>query len=1037
MTEKEQELLRFVKQKHIWKMLLKTEFPEDLFKQTKKEYFLAVDKEIRREGVPRDTEVAKAALEHLLKIGYINNKDALNRVLHTKFFSDHIFNPEYYVQKLETMEDKPDLDLGLIEKQEYYESRVDEFAERVIKDKTQYIEEKIKEKEKTLETLESIPSILDKEQVFPEPDPVPESKPSQYDPWWKKLGLISDPFPSTVGIRNIEKSFYDEIIVPTEIYEVYVNYVNNVQTELFKNVVFYGEFGSGKTTLFQYLEPLLIKNNIYPAFIILYAELDYQNFLMRFKQKLCNELVDIYYNLSGSNLTSTIESMTLDRAINYLFKSISQNGKNNGFIIFIDDIYKPPEYENTALKFLNYLQTFRDELNRELKLINIGFFISAPPEWETTLREKQAYSGSISLEEHMPFPTVEQARTVFNQRLAYFSPNKEKHKDIVDTDSAYQVYRTLLSKKSFTFRAFITECLRRFRAGNFGRLTANPVSITRDTLKNISQTLAKNLRLSDSLNEILNSSMSMRRKSECIELLVQIFYEKGYSEDSEVFQKKIYYFDKLKNAGLITKNRNNNGKTVWDVSKELTDFNTFVYDKFAYYLDDYFLKLFEGRIEAVKVEPTTSESEEFTLIQALLDKFKDRIDTKSTSVRLFLDEAFAFHKEIAREIEDKSNPMSLTKLLKDCKFSIRSLSNSVATYVGMPANGTDFWNDYVHYPESLRVFSKNLDKQSQSYEPNTFYLHGAYLTAFREITRSFSEQIARDEVLPIPFMGIKAEEFKEFEAARFDNSRSDHISAARRTSTLVENKLREFIYSVFVLQYGDRNHRMQRIPIDFHSDIKKHVDMDKVRGFASSKNELTYLDRAQYYEILTGRSGGGYGGIGYDNWLHTFSKIFTGWDVFRMRSFLKSFYHFTLLGAHNKEEVLTTMNQSDINHYIMDSIKLFYKINQSYYLFLERVKKAEIPGSTEIGYYFQLDKDNYTFQPVRVLPTNRGKITELLKESRTTSIDLSRPSIIEQRYGIDYQEFMAILSDLLIEDTSRGQLETVKRNDPLLVLRSR
>ena len=179
MTEKEQELLRFVKQKHIWKMLLKTEFPEDLFKQTKKEYFLAVDKEIRREGVPRDTEVAKAALEHLIKIGYINNKDALNRVLHTKFFSDHIFNPEYYVQKLETMEDKPDLDLGLIEKQEYYESRVDEFAERVIKDKTQYIEEKIKEKEKTLETLESIPSILDKEQVFPEPDPVPESKPSQ------------------------------------------------------------------------------------------------------------------------------------------------------------------------------------------------------------------------------------------------------------------------------------------------------------------------------------------------------------------------------------------------------------------------------------------------------------------------------------------------------------------------------------------------------------------------------------------------------------------------------------------------------------------------------------------------------------------------------------------------------------------------------------------------------------------------------------------------------------------------------------------
>lgn len=1027
MAEREQELRRFVKQ--VWKMLLSQEFREDFYKDTKKRYFLNLNN--TRVGIPKDTEVARTALDHLFKIGYITSKDTLTKILQTEFFSKYIYNPQYYIQKLETLEDKPDLDLGLIEKKEYFESKVDEFAERAIKEKTGYIEEKIKEK---VSTYESLPSVLDQGQVFQEPEPIPESKPSQYDPWWKNLGLTSDPFPSTVGIRNIGESFYDEVIVFTSIYERYINYVNNVQSELFKNIVFYGEFGSGKTTLFQYLEPHLIKKNIHPAFIILYAELDYQNFLIRFKQKLRNELVDIYYNLTGSNLMSAVESMTLDAAINYMFKSISQNEKCNGFIIFIDDIYKPPEYENTALKFLNYLQTFRDELTQEINLINLGFFISAPPEWEPTLRDKQAYSGSIGLEEHMPFPTVEQARTVMNQRLAFFSPNKEKYKDIVDTDSAYQVYRTLLSKKSFTFRAFITECLRRFRGGNFGRLSSNPVSITRDTLKDISQMLSKNPKLSERLDEILNSStITVRSKRECVELLVQIFNEKGYGEDSDVFKGKVYYFDILKNAGLITKNRNNSGKTIWIVSKELVDFNTYVFNKLGLCLEDYFSKIFEGRIQTKKIEPTISENEEFTLLQALLEKFQKRTDAKSTSVRLFLDEAVAFHKEIENEVGNTLNPVSLTKLSKDCEGSMRALSNAIATYVGMSPNGTDFWNDYAHYPESLRVFSKNLDKQSQSYEPNIFYLHGAYLSAFREVLRLISEQVTKDEILPIPFLGLRPEEFREFEVARFENSRGEHTSAARRTSTLVENKLREFIYSVFLLQYGDRSHRMQRIPIGFHSDIKTHADVDRARGLASNNNELTYLNRNQYYEILTG-SGGRYGGIGYENWLHTFSGIFTGWDIFRMRSYMKTFYQFNLLGAHNKEEALTTINQSDINLYIMDSIKLFVKINQSYSMFLERVRRSEIPGSNEIGYYFQLDKDTYTSQPVRVLPANRKKITELLKESRNTTIDLSRPSIIEQRYGISYQEFFAILSDLLM-DASEVQLDIVKRNDPMVVLK--
>ena len=135
------------------------------------------------------------------------------------------------------------------------------------------------------------------------------------------------------------------------------------------------------------------------------------------------------------------------------------------------------------------------------------------------------------------------------------------------------------------------------------------------------------------------------------------------------------------------------------------------------------------------------------------------------------------------------------------------------------------------------------------------------------------------------------------------------------------DKLRNFIYSVFLLQFDDRKNRMKYIPYSHHKYIDENSTKDKQRGWTESKNELTYLNRHQYRGILFGpKQPGG------SNWNYIFSKIFVGWDFRKMNSYFVRFYEFNIIASHNKN-ILETVDRSDILQYITDSIKFIININ--------------------------------------------------------------------------------------------------------------
>lgn len=1030
MVDKDEELQKFVKDKSIRYMLLSTTFPSEVFKEAKRKHF-AVILENRLGGIPRDSDIAKAAMEYFFKTGKIQNKDDLDRILQLDFFSKNIFNYEYYAQKLGKVKGI-DLDPRLLKNEEYMNSKKEELEKQIIEERGHDIDEEIRKKR---EEYESIKSKLESDYQLDQPEPQKIETTMKYNPWWKTLGLREDPFPSTNGIANIPDGDLERIIIKTEIYEKYVSYINNVPKDLFKNTIFYGQYGSGKTTFFQYLRKPLLRAHIYPIMITLQAEPDYQNFLMNFKKKLLRELIRIFEKLKDEDITERLQALSLDEQIMQAFKLIINTGLSNGFVIFIDDIYKPPAYENIGFIFLNHLQTFKTELTQNLELQDIGFFVSAPPEWRPIISENQEYSGSISLQEEMPYPGVEQARSMFNERLSAFSTDPKKYRE-VNLPFAMQIYHTLKSKGAWTFRQFIHECVNRFRDGNFDILTSNPVSISSNTLKSIRQLIQQHYKLNDGINEILKSNLSTRHKTESFELLIQIFKENGFDENSELYEKKISYLSALMNAGLIIKRRGNNGNATWVVSKELTDLDRIVFERYSYYLDDYFMRLYEGNLEIESREIQVLDQKN-DILQILIDSVKEKRTNSLDGVQSLLEISHGIHKEIVSEMDQISDTTKFTKFSEKCLKSIRFLTEAVALYSGIPVDSSlgdpiEFWNDFRIYPDSLADFLKLARNPPRSLESDKDYLFAPYDTAVKDIVNFLKNQINRSNTYLLPSKGLTNNELNILDEAREHIIKNDLYKAAEEVSNLIEDKLREFLYSVFSLQYGGREQRIRRVPDWARLNIIRREEENKKQGFGVSKNEFTNLSRKEYCGIFVRDHY--YRDIGEENWDRTFSKLFRGWNMVDIRSFLKEFEKYNLRGTHRVKDAFTAVIQGDLIQFIRGSIKFIVSINESYFLFLENAKKEQISSSAEMRYYFPLEKSTYYLQPVRLLDSNRQRLIDRFKGSKTNTIDVSSPSDIENKYGMDYEQVFAVLTDLFSQVTPA--LRLIANKAPRVTIKS-
>jgi hypothetical protein len=186
--------------------------------------------------------------------------------------------------------------------------------------------------------------------------------------------------------------------------------VKSSLSELFRNTVVYGHWGSGKTTFFNYMCSILDEYKVRPIYIRLIGEFEVRELIYDFTKNLSVELKRLYNIFAGENAVP-IEAVDDEQIIIDLMKKLAYLGAK-GFVIFIDDLHKGEDIKK-AMRFLSSLQIIAARYRIATNL-NIGFFIAGSTDWEAEIKNDDKYLSSISRQEHMPPLEIEVALEAVN-----------------------------------------------------------------------------------------------------------------------------------------------------------------------------------------------------------------------------------------------------------------------------------------------------------------------------------------------------------------------------------------------------------------------------------------------------------------------------------------------------------------------------------------------------------------------------------------------------------------------------------------------
>jgi DNA replication protein DnaC len=461
-------------------VLTQPTLPPKLYKTNKHDYFVTRHAD-SRQGVPRDTEIANEVVWFLIRHGQVKTKEDLERFLSRGLLAEKVFDPQVFYEFLDINKPaEPLIDFKKIRQTEFLDSIREQIRNELRKEMTlDRVIDIEKEIQRKLAEYEALPSVIDAKEYALPAKPPEEADTEENLEWWQRLHLTSDPFPATEGLFKIKPESYDAVVVKTKIFQKYIKYMETTPAEIFKNTIFFGEFGSGKTTLFQYLRKALETHKIYSVYVHLSFEKDFQSLKIVFKEKLVTELRSL---IGDDELARRQEFGDVDVALTGLMNRLDQKLKPRGLVVFIDDLNKSREGYPVALEFLSYLQVFTYEMAEKITLENIGFYVAGALEWEPTVRTQPRYSGSLARPEIIPDITEEEAWMMLNKRLEAYYPNPELKRE-VDRGFVSQVYRDLKTNKlELTFRRFIRRLVAEFKASNFKVLVSDPVHIPPETL---------------------------------------------------------------------------------------------------------------------------------------------------------------------------------------------------------------------------------------------------------------------------------------------------------------------------------------------------------------------------------------------------------------------------------------------------------------------------------------------------------------------------------------------------------------------------
>lgn len=793
-------------------------------------------------------------------------------------------------------------------------------------------------------------------------------------------------------------------------------WIKGFSGELFKDTIFFGYFGSGKTTLFDYLKKPLINEKIFALRIQLFAEGPFEALLIKFYKKLFERLCEFHELIFETDPRGWLNSNDYEDNIKKLFQKFSVNDNVRGLIIVIDNLHKNEDEFKLAMKFVNYLQLFKSELVEEIPQLNLGIFIAGSDDWERSLKNDPRYQGSYVRQETMPPITEEIASEMLNRRLSAFATNSDTIKTI-DLDFVKRIYRGIPNKSQITFRTFIKAALEEFEKGNFSILTVDPVHVSREDLNEIKVALEWNPILKKKFDNLLfgGGIQKEENRKKTLELLIYVYLKRGISEESSIFDdnENKFSLQRLARSGLIQKVKTPIGLK-WTICRELDEANKMILKDYNLSIEDYLTKLYIAPLSAKPAGKTEKTPRDFVRIDSLINNLTNQ------RVKNFVKASRKKHEEILNQMEKHERSSESANAISDCLTSFTLLTKAFSSFLGLEIPKSEdfiflkeFWRGFWFSPVEITEFINQAGRfKDSALDDKVWYSCTMYRDAYGVLLDFFEEEVDKSSYLVIPIVGLKNDEISLFHEIRAAWGKKEYFEVADETTTLVEKKLRSFLFNILSLLYGDQPNRLNRLDNTTRSYIIENSKKEKANGGIPAKNEFEQANRGNYKNFLIGSYNKN---IGVKNWKQVFRHVFAPINETEVKSFLDTFAEFDISTSHVKENTFEATQPSNVFNYLLKAIDIVKKINESYTKILDQGLYMVENQTENRRFFFSLSglEDKNDLTPSFVSNKGAKRVVEQLLSAKEISIDLEDGAYIESFFSIDYRVFVTILARLL------------------------
>ncbi len=1006
-------------------------------------------------GMPKNTEIAREVCSMLVESGHVNSCEGLEDLIKkAPFVNKNIYEKDkpWLESLFERRRPEPIVsrdDIRKMHREEYRKKKEDDFvksAESKLSAQIAEKEQQAREEAESLlredrELLERDKAILEEEraelEIFKSEidkyaeikiEDIPYIPPSSeaIEPrdgliWWERLGLFQNPFPTTDGLSKIDEKYYDELVLKTEVFQDYYSLVTKHPDELLnRTCLIVGQFGSGKTTLFDYLGKPMITHDLLPIHVILDAEGDAEDILRSFFKCLFHELSDLYHGITGQDPRSFYTNPAKEELLG-MMELIRKEKKRKGIILMLDGLHKNESKSQTALKFIQMLQNTKDYWVR--KGLDISLLIAGSKAWELELGQDPSLRGSINRTDRIQEITSDQAFDMISKRLETFSEEKDRPTKVrkAAVEKAYNIFKKKYPGE-ITFRDIVDEILPYLETKNRVYVEIS-LPFDRELLDKMTAEAAnfpKALRRIERLRERPDAFVP------ALQILSIILEKKRIRETDRVFSENSSLFAMLLRVGLIQKVRERGGKGFyWGPSRLLTNFSRHMEKRFKMKAASFMIDLFQEREEII---PTRAESEEIHLLKSLIATHQSSDSLLANAMK----DALAKFEKIDKNAISPVDIIPLSEIRKETTEAVEAFLK-VLFWTIEPRKEQFFFgktprewlaDSWVTSSDVLEYWNE-LDRlgRIQPTKKEAAELTSSCRRALRDFSRLVEIMLRVNHIVDLSSPDLSKSDKRELHQCRLDFSREDFFESCRRLTDHLEKRLRNFLYDIFQLKYGEKWRARMGKRANTYIKGQKERSRTMLAPIQGSMNDLYNCTRQHYRTMITEVDG---------NWSQVFGHCF-GYDgMLFVEDYLSRLFALSDKDKHNLPNEFFKENSDKLLLSLQQTPRFLGYINRAYIktVLPENVFADTVNGDVHMFFSFMELKDKSNLNKL-VISQERGqaiskKLERQLSESELI-LDLADHDEVEYRLGAKYREAIGVLcyairSGMLVTESSSGSL---------------